>query len=496
MRAIMIMFDTLSKRFLSNFGNEWIKTPNFQRLQKKMITFDNFYGGSLPCIPARRKLHTGMYNFPFRSWGPLEVFDQSAIEKLKNNGVYAHIVTDHSHYWEDGGATYLPRYSSWEGFRGQEGDRWIPRMEGEVNQNKNALNKKGISVEQHMANITRIHDEKDISSVQTINAGIDFLEKNRNKKDWFLQIESFDPHEPFYVPDKYRQIYDCIKSEDIPYWPTYQKLVDDRFKDDIEDLKKEYAALITMCDHYLGKILDVLDQNDMWKDTLVIVNTDHGFLLGEHNWIGKNISPVYDELVHLPFFIHDPAHSERDGSVCGQIAQTIDLPETLLDYFNIHDDTFRDGQSILKVLDEATKSNEKHVKERDILFGVNGSFACVYDGKYVYMRASQNPDNEPLVNYTLAFTKMRGFYSPEDMKSLELVKGNRFTQGMTVGKLSLRNHMDSYALGNYLFDIVKDPNQEHPLHDEAIEKIMIEKLTKLLKKIEAPKEEFIRLGLK
>ena len=160
------------------------------------------------------------------------------------------------------------------------------------------------------------------------------------------------------------------------------------------------------------------------------------------------------------------------------------------------DDTVRDGQSILKVLDEATKSNEKHVKERDILFGVNGSFACVYDGKYVYMRASQNPDNEPLVNYTLAFTKMRGFYSPEDMKSLELVKGNRFTQGMTVGKLSLRNHMDSYALGNYLFDIVKNPNQEHPLHDEAIEKIMIEKLTKLLKKIEAPKEEFIRLGLK
>lgn len=197
MRAIMIMFDTLSKRFLSNFGNEWIKTPNFQRLQKKMITFDNFYGGSLPCIPARRELHTGMYNFPFRSWGPLEVFDQSAIEKLKNNGVYAHIVTDHSHYWEDGGATYLPRYSSWEGFRGQEGDRWVPRMEGEVNQNKNALNKKGVSVEQHMANITRIHDEKDISSVQTINAGIDFLEKIMTKKIGFFKLSHLIPMNHF-----------------------------------------------------------------------------------------------------------------------------------------------------------------------------------------------------------------------------------------------------------------------------------------------------------
>ncbi|WP_412989197.1 sulfatase [Pediococcus siamensis] len=486
------MFDTLSKRFLSNYGNSWIKTPNFQRLQKKMVTFDNFYGGSLPCIPARRELHTGMYNFPFRSWGPLEVFDQSAIEKLKNKGVYSHIVTDHSHYWEDGGATYLPRYSSWEGFRGQEGDRWVSRLEREKNENKNELNKKGISVDQHMANITRIHKEANISSVRTINAGIDFLQKNADKKNWFLQIESFDPHEPFYVPEKYRQMYNCIDSRDIPYWPTYQKLVDDRFKDDLEDLKKEYAALITMCDHYLGKILDVLDQNDMWKDTLVIVNTDHGFLLGEHNWIGKNISPVYDELVHLPFFIHDPSHQNLDGKVCGQIAQTIDLPETLLDYFSIQDDTVRDGKSILKILAAAAQNQ---VKERDILFGVNGSFACVYDGHYVYMRASQNPDNEPLVNYTLAYTQMRGFYSSEEMKSLELVKGNRFTHGIQVGKIALRNQMDSYALGNYLFDIKHDPDQNYPLHDKRLESKMIEKLTVLLKKIEAPKEEFVRLGL-
>lgn len=47
---------------------------------------------------------------------------------MKAKGIYTHIVTDHSHYWEDGGATYLTRYSSWEGFRGQEGDRWMPAL--------------------------------------------------------------------------------------------------------------------------------------------------------------------------------------------------------------------------------------------------------------------------------------------------------------------------------------------------------------------------------
>ena len=42
-----------------------------------------------------------------------------------------------------------------------------------------------------------------------------------------------------------------------------------------------------MCDHHLEKVIDFLETNQMWQDTLVIINTDHGFLLGEHDWLGK-----------------------------------------------------------------------------------------------------------------------------------------------------------------------------------------------------------------
>lgn len=127
MRAIMIMFDTLTRNYLPNYGNNWVIAPNFQRLEKHCVTFDHFYGGSMPCMPARRELHTGKLNFLHRSWGPLEPFDISVVDVLKNKGVYTHLITDHSHYFEDGGATYHNRYNSWEGFRGQEGDRWQPR---------------------------------------------------------------------------------------------------------------------------------------------------------------------------------------------------------------------------------------------------------------------------------------------------------------------------------------------------------------------------------
>ena len=124
MKAIMVMFDTLNRRMLPPYGCDWVHAPNFQRLADRAVTFDNCYAGSMPCMPARRELHTGRYNFLHRSWGPLEPFDESLPEILKENGVYTHLASDHQHYWEDGGATYHTRYNSWEFSRGQEGDPW------------------------------------------------------------------------------------------------------------------------------------------------------------------------------------------------------------------------------------------------------------------------------------------------------------------------------------------------------------------------------------
>lgn len=54
----------------------------------------------------------------------MEPYDDSMPEILKRNGVYSHLISDHYHYWEDGGCTYHNRYSSWENVRGQEGDPW------------------------------------------------------------------------------------------------------------------------------------------------------------------------------------------------------------------------------------------------------------------------------------------------------------------------------------------------------------------------------------
>ena len=196
----MLMYDSLNREMLEPYGCDWIGTPNFKRLAQKAVTFDCNYVGSMPCMPARRELHTGRYNFEHRSWGPIEPFDVSMPEILKNNGIFSMLSTDHYHYWEDGGATYHNRYSVSELSRGQEGDKW------KVNRELlDATRKRAIGTTKDnwydKANREFIDCEEKMPQAKTFCAGIDFLEKFHDEQDFFLQIETFDPHEPFFFSE-------------------------------------------------------------------------------------------------------------------------------------------------------------------------------------------------------------------------------------------------------------------------------------------------------
>ncbi len=98
MKAVMVMFDSLNRRMLPTYGSSWVRAPRFKELAERTVTFENAYAGSMPCMPARREMHTGRYNFLHRSWGPIEPFDESMPEILKNCGVATHLISDHYHY--------------------------------------------------------------------------------------------------------------------------------------------------------------------------------------------------------------------------------------------------------------------------------------------------------------------------------------------------------------------------------------------------------------
>ena len=84
LKVVFVLFDSLNRLHISPYGGSKVPTPNFARLQKRSATFDRHYVGSMPCMPARRDMHTGRLSFLHRSWGPLEPFDTSFAELLRN----------------------------------------------------------------------------------------------------------------------------------------------------------------------------------------------------------------------------------------------------------------------------------------------------------------------------------------------------------------------------------------------------------------------------
>lgn len=489
MKAIMVMFDSLNRKMLPNYGGDWVHAPNFERLASKTVTFDNCYGGSMPCMPARREMHTGRYNFLHRSWGPLEPFDDSVPAMLTAAGVHTHLTTDHQHYWEDGGATYHNRFSTYEFFRGQEGDPWKgqlqdPEMPDAIGM---ASSLKPKLWRQDWVNRAHLQDEADHPQTLTFDAGVEFIETNKNQDSWFVQIETFDPHEPFFSYAEYKQHYAAAEYDGPHFdWPDYAKVTET--PEAVEHARAEYAALLSMCDASLGRVLDLMDENDMWDDTMLIVCTDHGFMLGEHGWWGKNVQPWYDETIHNPLFVWDP-RAQVSGERRGALVQTIDFGPTLLDFFNVDATEDMQGSSLATVLADDTPVREHG------LFGIFGGHVCVTDSRYVYMRASATPQNQPLSEHTLMPTVMTGFFPQQMLAQAELVDPLPFTKGLKVLKTPAQSWVSPFAFGTQMFDLEADPDQLTPLRDDALELRLATALRDAMIAADAPDEQFVRLGL-
>lgn len=488
MKAIMVMFDSLNRHMLPSYGCDWVHAPNFARLAERSVTFDQCWVGSMPCVPARRELHTGRTNFLHRSWGPLEPFDDSMPALLKQHGVHTHLASDHYHYWEAGGATYHTQYSTWEFCRGQEGDPW----KGDLNDYKLPVSTKEFNpmrqklfrqdwVNRHYMNTEELHPQS-----LTFDKGLEFLKTNAGCDDWFLQIEAFDPHEPYFSPERFKTLYPHPYNGPHLDWPLYEKVKETN--EQVEHVRAEYAALLSMCDEQLGRVLDMMDAQDLWKDTLLIVNTDHGFLLGERGWWGKNVQPFYNEIARIPLFIWDP-RSKQSNRRNSSLVQMIDMAPTLLDYFEVEIPEDMQGVALGKTL--ATGSPTRDA----CLFGMHGAHVNCTDGRYVYMRAPEKQDNQPLYEYTLMPAHMNSMFSVKELQEIALAEPFSFTKGVKTMQIPASSGRWTYDSGTQLYDLDLDPEEHAPIHNPLSEQRMIEHMIRLMNENDAPAEQYERLGL-
>ncbi len=498
MKALFVILDTLRQDYLQPYGNRWVHTPNIARLAERSVVCDNHWVGSLPCMPARREFMTGRHNFLERGWGPLEPFDDVLPQQLRQvapRPVFSHLITDHYHYFYLGGEGHNNSFDTWQFERGQESDRWISRVD--LPALPPSLGR--LAMRDHEWNaLNRLaqREEQEFSGPRCVEHAVRWLADNGRGDGWFLQLELFDPHEPFYVVPKYLELYGDTWDGPLYDWPDYGECKDS--PEAIEHIRKCYAALLTMTDHWLGKLWDQLDALDLWRDTAVVLTTDHGTMLGEHQYWMKNTMPVYSEIARIPLIVHLPG-SQGAGARVSALTQTTDLMPTFLDWFGAPVPPHLHAASLRPALEADEPVHDS------LIYGYFGMALNATDGRHTYFRNPVSGESL-LYAYTAMPTGFHNFLPREELAGAEFGRflGHTYNipvykipqpGGVSLGNRSLDRAAVEQTRPHELYDIAADPGQERPLADPALEGRFCDLLRAHLARVKAPEEQYARLGL-
>jgi arylsulfatase A-like enzyme len=315
---------------------------------------------------------------------------------------------------------------------------------------------------------------------------------------YFLLIDEFDPHEPFDTPERWATRYDDSIEPRI-IWPPYvtDALAEGRVTpEDGRRIRAAYGAKLSMIDHHLGRILDQLDRDGAWGDTAVVLCTDHGHYLGEHDAFGKPGLPLYETMSHIPLLVAWPGAAPRDVDA---LTTTVDIFATLCDVFGVVPQHRTHGRSLVPLLTgEATAVRDW------ALMGVWGRQVHVTDGRRKYARAA-NEENRPLSMWSNrwstmpvhAFPEFRLLPRPDRRAVLDFMPGSDvpvIRQPYAPGDL-----VPMWASGtpghSHVWNVDDDPAEEHDLAGTSVERELEELLRTALDDVDAPHDQLERLGL-
>ena len=375
MNVILIVLDSLRKDHVGAYGNDRIRTPNLDALSRESLRFTQAYPESIPTLPARRAIHTGLRTWPFRNWNPPvgETFmpagwqripeEQTTLsEILWGRGFSTVLFADTQHLFK-ASMNFQRGFNVYDWIRGQERDRYRPTMRvSQERVEKMVLPGNSESMvdkaRQYLANTANRQTEKDWFAPQVFTMASEFLETAHQGEPFFLMVDNYDPHEPWDPPEEYVSLYDDGYDGPEPTVPEYSDAgwIGER---ELERMRALYAGEVTMTDRWLGHFLDKMEELKLLDNTLLIVLSDHGVALGEHNATGKPFWALWPELTDITFFIRHP-EGQGAGQTSDYYASTHDVAPTVLGFLGIEPQKPMEGQDLSVLFDGGEPEERAH----------------------------------------------------------------------------------------------------------------------------------------
>lgn len=350
-------------------GNPYIDTPNLDRLCREGVAFTRAYCQNPICTPSRASFLSGRYpssiNANINGASNLPEHCTLIPKRLSDAGYDCGLVgklhvtaawDDYEDRMDDGYSYYNYNLGSGHFLRSDH------------NPYKDWLEKKGVdwqdiftTDEKHDYHWYREDAPVDLRQTAWLaEEAINFMKAHKDSEQpWLLSVNCYDPHPPYDAPlelvNKYmtRNLPDPIFDEadlqmdkDLKefFFQSKARPVDDNLRRN----KASYYGMVEIVDRHYGWILDALDELGLRENTLVIYNSDHGEMLGDHGLTHKGCR-FYEGIIHIPLIMSMPGRIQQGVTYDG-LAELTDIVPTIGELCGIEINDSH-GRSLLPLLE-------------------------------------------------------------------------------------------------------------------------------------------------
>ncbi len=394
MNVLFLVVDDLNTWLLGdqNRYTGKVVAPNIQRLADSGVNFLSNYTASPKCSPSRTAVLSGVAPWKSGLWENSQDIHQSKLitgapqlpSYFKRHGYYTAKSGKVSHgYSQD---------DSWD----EELKGVGQRTESPPNAPLNgwAKSASGRPTETDWGLTHR--QEGEMNDAVAADFAIQQLQKDHNKP-FFIACGMFHPHMPWYVPQKYLDMYplediaipefDKNDLDDVP--PLGQAFSNVKTVDKILEHNQHkaavqgYLASTSFADAQVGRVSDALEKSPYRDNTIVVLWSDHGFHLGEKMHWQKGT--LWEEATNSLLMFRVPGVTSPKGR-CSQLVSLLDIYPTLVEMCGLPDPGHLDGQSLLALLKNPAAQHSTHV-----ITAYDGQIA-VRTAQHRYIRYSDGSD--------------------------------------------------------------------------------------------------------
>ena len=402
--VIVLIIDSLRPDHVGAYGSPQIQTPTIDALAARGLRFNRAFPEAMVTIPARRSIFTTRRIFPYRDfvpnpelgtspgWLPIEAGENTFTKTLKDEGYWTVQISDNPHLaFTKAYEPFRRTFDKWRTIVGQSGfykppesvsmelvDKWLPpflRDERYVP-----------GMRKYLANTGRGEDEEETCAARVYKDAADTLEQAQRRQPFAMVVDSFDPHEPWSPPRKYIDMYSDPAYDGQEIGVTRYGFAENFTPELLRRLHAIYAGEVTMTDHWLGHFMDRFYELGLEQNTMIVLLSDHGYLLGERGYTGKVPSQLHPELAQVPLILVTP-EDKAAGNTTQYFASTHDIGPTVFSMLGIDPPKWMEGTNLAALLD-----GEQPPEKRELHYG--GMYNRFFIRSDDYVLIGDNQGNE------------------------------------------------------------------------------------------------------